>query len=111
MFFFRFFFVLTSVGVFVYYLGCLRFYSTADWSTEQRWVAALLPALIGFNNPLFPVTVSSDNVTAAVLDILLQSVFVFGLLSYWLCIFHGLRQTGRTVGRFYLPKVSSKRGL
>ncbi len=30
---------------------------------------------------------------------------MFSLLLYWLCIFHGLRQTERGAFSFYLPKV------
>ena len=33
-----------------------------------------------------------------------QTAFMFGLLLFWLCIFHGLRQTERGLYRFYLPK-------
>ena len=33
-----------------------------------------------------------------------QATFLFALLLFWLCIFHGLRQTERGLYSFYLPK-------
>ena len=30
-----------------------------DWSLEQRWLAALLLLLALYNNPLFPLTLTS----------------------------------------------------
>ena len=75
-----------------------------DWSIEQKWVAFLLPLLLGFNNPLFAWTLVSSSVIPAFIDVFFQTGFMFGLLLFWLCIFHGLRQTERGLYRFYLPK-------
>jgi len=41
----------------------------------------------------------------AAVDAIFQSTFLFALLLFWLCIFHGLRQTDRGLYRFYLPKL------
>ena len=70
-----------------------------DWSIEQKWVAFLLPLLLAFNNPLFAWTLLSSSVVPAFLDALFQSSYLFGLLLFWLCIFHGLRQTERGLYR------------
>ena len=101
---FRFFFVLATAGVAAVFVCSLRKFSLDDWSYEQRWVCFLMPFLIGFNDPLFPWTLLSSSLMPGALDAILQATFLYGLLLFWLCIFHGLRQTERGLYRFYLPK-------
>jgi hypothetical protein len=60
--------------------------------------------LLGFDNPLFAWSILSISLLPAAIDAILQSTFLFGLLLFWLCIFHGLRQTDRGLYRFFLPK-------
>ena len=101
---FRFFFAVVSACVAVSFIASLRGFPMDDWSIEQKWVAFLLPLLLGFNNPLFAWTLVSSSVIPAFIDVFFQTGFMFGLLLFWLCIFHGLRQTERGLYRFYLPK-------
>lgn len=39
------------------------------------------------------------------IDGILQATFLCGLLLFWLCIYHGLRQNERKFITFYLPKL------
>jgi hypothetical protein len=39
------------------------------------------------------------------LDAMLQATFLCGLMMFWLCIYHGLRQNERRLLTFYLPKI------
>lgn len=39
------------------------------------------------------------------MEIIFTSTFHSILMLYWLCFFHGIRQTNRTFGRFYCPKL------
>ena len=73
---------------------------------EQRWVVVLLVMLLFYNNPFFPLTLSSTPLTAGILDSIFQSTFLFSLLMFWLCVLHGLRQTRRHIIKFYLPKFA-----
>lgn len=41
---------------------------------------------------------------AGMLDAVFQATFLCGLLLFYLCIYHGLRQNERRFIRFYLPK-------
>ena len=72
---------------------------------EQRWSSILLLLLIFYNNPFFPLTLTSATLIGGILDAIFQSLFLFTLLLFWLCALHGLRQTRRTLVFFYLPKV------
>ncbi len=99
---FRFFFLLSSLVVFMAFIFSMKDYPLGDWSIEQKWTLLLLPMLSCFNNPLFPLTVLSSGMVS---DVLMQSTFLFTLLLYWLCVCHGLRQTERRFITFYLPKI------
>ena len=74
---------------------------------EQRWSSLLLFLLLFYNNPFFPLTLTSACLLGGVTDATLQSIFLFSLLLFWLCALHGLRQTRRPLVTFYLPKVSN----
>jgi Wnt-binding factor required for Wnt secretion len=50
-------------------------------------------------------SILSVSLFPAAVDAIFQSTFLFALLLFWLCIFHGLRQTDRGLYRFYLPKL------
>lgn len=39
------------------------------------------------------------------LDGIFQATFLCALLMFWMCLYHGLRQTERKFLRFYLPKI------
>ena len=103
---FRFLFFLLTIGVLIFFVHSLHKYPVLDWSMEQRWVVILLILLLLYNNPLFPLTLSSSPLFAGILDSIFQSTFLFSLLMFWLCALHGLRQTKRHLVRFYLPKFT-----
>jgi len=102
---FRFLFLVITFAVLGYFLSSLRKYPINDWSMEQRWSSLLLLLLIFYNNPFFPLTLTSATLIGGILDAIFQSLFLFTLLLFWLCALHGLRQTRRTLVFFYLPKV------
>ena len=103
---FRFFFVLATAVIAFIYLVNMRNFHLDDWSIEQKWTGLLLVQLVSFNNPLFTLTLTSRNLFPALCDVFFQASFIFSLLLFWLCIFHGLRQTERGLWNFYLPKIS-----
>lgn len=103
---FRFFFLVTTVIVIILYAIKLRGFEWKDWAIEQRWVACLLFGLLGYNNPLFPLTVLLDGAFWPFLDQMLLVSFLVLLMFFWIIMFDGIRtepalQTFRT---FYLPK-------
>ena len=102
---FRFLFLGLTFGVILVFGHSLRKYPPKDWSMEQRWLTLLLPLLVLYNNPFFPITFTSSTLFAGILDAIFQSSFLFSLLLFWLCTLHGLRQTKRPLLQFYLPKV------
>ena len=104
---FRFFFVTTtSIVLIIYYYFCaLARFSLEDWSYEQKWTGLLLILLLFFDNPSFSHTIMTSNPLSGVLDALFQGTFLFALLLFWICLFHGLRQTERHLYQFYLPKL------
>lgn len=75
------------------------------WSLEQKWMAILLPLLLLYNDPLFPLGFLIDSWLPGALDALFQASFLCALLLFWLCVYHGLRQNDRRWLIFYLPKV------
>ena len=82
-------------------------YPINDWSMEQRWSSLLLFLLLFYNNPFFPLTLTTASLLGGVTDATFQSIFLFSLLLFWLCALHGLRQTRRPLVTFYLPKVGN----
>ena len=101
---FRFIFFLLTLGTLVFFVHSLHKFPVLDWSMEQRWMVLLLVLLSLYNNPLFPLTLSSAPLLAGILDSIFQTSFLFTLLMFWLCVLHGLRQTRRPLVRFYFPK-------
>ncbi|KAK3098675.1 hypothetical protein FSP39_021835 [Pinctada imbricata] len=83
----------------------LRKFSIRDWSIEQRWMSVLLPLLLLYNDPIFPLTFLVNSWVPGMFDGLFQASFLCGLLLFWLCIYHGVRQTDRRFAKFYLPKL------
>ncbi|GAB1604756.1 transmembrane protein 181-like isoform X1 [Argonauta hians] len=96
--------------VFTFLTSCmfahsLRKFSIKDWSIEQRWIAILLPLLLVYNDPIFPLTFLVNSWLPGMLDGLFQGTFLCALLLFWLCLYHGVRQTDRQFSKFYLPKL------
>ncbi|XP_052089158.1 transmembrane protein 181-like [Mytilus californianus] len=83
----------------------LRKFTIRDWSIEQRWMSLLLPLLLLYNDPIFPLTFLVNSWVPGMFDALFQASFLCGLLLFWLCIYHGVRQTDRRFVKFYIPKL------
>ncbi|XP_076039703.1 transmembrane protein 181 isoform X2 [Oratosquilla oratoria] len=102
---FRFIFLLLTFAVACWFAHTLRKYAIYDWSIEQKWMSVLLPLLLLYDDPVFPMTFLMDSWVPAFLDVLFQASFLCALLLFWLCVYHGLRQNERTFLSFYLPKL------
>ncbi|KAJ8315170.1 hypothetical protein KUTeg_007320 [Tegillarca granosa] len=101
----RFVFLVLTFLVTCVFAHSLRKFSIRDWSIEQRWMSLLLPLLLLYDDPLFPLTFLVDSWVPGMLDGVFQASFLCGLLLFWLCIYHGVRQTDRRFVKFYLPKL------
>ncbi|XP_046734631.1 transmembrane protein 181 isoform X1 [Diprion similis] len=102
---FRLIFLLATFVVTCWFGHSLRKYPVHDWSIEQKWLSILLPLLILYNNPLFPMTFLVNSWVPGMLDAILQTTFLCAILMFWLCVYHGLRQNERRLATFYLPKL------
>lgn len=58
-----------------------------------------------FSDPLFPLSFLMNSWLPGMLDGIFQATFLCALLMFWMCLYHGLRQTERKFLRFYLPKI------
>ncbi|XP_072940014.1 transmembrane protein 181 [Epargyreus clarus] len=102
---FRFIFLLTTFTVACWFAHSLRKYSTQDWAIEQKWLSILLPLLLLYNDPIFPMRLVSGSCAAPLADALLQTTFLAAVLLAWLALYHGLRQVERGFVSFYLAKL------
>nr|CAG4643098.1 EOG090X03I5 [Ilyocryptus agilis] len=103
---FRFIFLLCTFFATCAYFYSMKKYSVVHWSLEQKWMAILMPMLLLYNDPLFPMSFLVDSWLPGALDALFQASFLCALLMFWLCVYHGLRQNDRRFIVFYLPKVA-----
>uniref|UniRef100_A0A8C0VV93 Transmembrane protein 181 n=1 Tax=Castor canadensis TaxID=51338 RepID=A0A8C0VV93_CASCN len=102
---FRFVFVVLTFIVTCLFAHSLRKFSVRDWGTEQKWMSVLLPLLLLYNDPFFPLSFLVNSWFPGMLDDLFQSLFLCALLLFWLCAYHGIRVQGeRKCLTFYLPK-------
>ncbi|OCT77958.1 transmembrane protein 181 isoform X1 [Xenopus laevis] len=103
---FRFVFVVLTFVVTCLFAHSLRKFSMRDWGIEQKWMSLLLPLLLLYNDPFFPLTFLVNSWFPGMLDDLFQSIFLCALLLFWLCVYHGIRVQGeRKCLTFYLPKL------
>ncbi|VVC40528.1 Hypothetical protein CINCED_3A011997 [Cinara cedri] len=102
---FRLIYLLSAFGVLCGFANSLRKFPVTDWSYEQKWTIVLLPLLLLFNDPIFPLMLLTSNQIIGMLDGVFQVTFVCTILLFWLSIYHGLRQNERKPMAFYLPKV------
>ncbi|CAG9857632.1 unnamed protein product [Phyllotreta striolata] len=102
---FRFFFLAFTFVVTCWYQHTLRKYAMYDWSIEQKWMSILLPMLMAYDNPVFPMSFLLNSWLPGMIDAIAQASFLCALLLFWLCIYHGLRQNERHLLTFYMPKV------
>ncbi|KAJ7391406.1 hypothetical protein OS493_018450 [Desmophyllum pertusum] len=56
------------------------------------------------NDPLFPLNFLVNSWVPSMFDSVFQASFLCALLLFWLCAFHGIRQSERRLS-FYLPKI------
>ncbi|XP_014262510.1 transmembrane protein 181 isoform X1 [Cimex lectularius] len=102
---FRFIFLLSTFIITCWFAHTLRKFPIFDWSIEQKWMSCMLPLLLLYNNPIFPLTFLVNSWIPSMLDAVFQATFLCGLLLFWICIYHGLRQTERRILTFYIPKL------
>ena len=79
---FRLFFVAATavVGILFLVAGMKNFVNLDEWSIEQKWVAVLLPLLLAFDDPIFPMTLTSSSLFPAVVDAVFQVRLNLGFL-------------------------------
>ncbi|XP_069788269.1 transmembrane protein 181 isoform X4 [Narcine bancroftii] len=103
---FRFIFVVFTFMVTCLFAHSLRKFSMRDWAIEQKWMSILLPLLLLYNDPFFPLSFLVNSWFPGMLDDLFQAIFLCALLLFWLCVYHGFRVQGeRKFLTFYLPKL------
>ncbi|KAM3602765.1 uncharacterized protein V6R79_010117 [Siganus canaliculatus] len=103
---FRFVFVVLTFIVTCMFAHSLRKFSMRDWGIEQKWMSILLPLLLLYNDPFFPLSFLVNSWFPGTLDAFFQALFLCSLLLFWLCVYHGIRVQGeRKCLTFYLPKM------
>ncbi|XP_072217973.1 transmembrane protein 181 isoform X1 [Leuresthes tenuis] len=103
---FRFVFVVLTFMVTCMFAHSLRKFSMRDWGIEQKWMSILLPLLLLYNDPFFPLAFLVNSWFPGTLDAFFQALFLCALLLFWLCVYHGIRVQGeRKFLTFYLPKL------
>ncbi|XP_012722761.2 transmembrane protein 181 isoform X1 [Fundulus heteroclitus] len=103
---FRFVFVVLTFMVTCLFAHSLRKFSMRDWGIEQKWMSILLPLLLLYNDPFFPLSFLVNSWFPGTLDAFFQALFLCALLLFWLCVYHGIRVQGeRRFLTFYLPKL------
>ncbi|XP_008310912.1 transmembrane protein 181 isoform X2 [Cynoglossus semilaevis] len=103
---FRFVFVVLTFMVTCMFAHSLRKFSMRDWGIEQKWMSFLLPLLLLYNDPFFPLSFLVNSWFPGTLDAFFQALFLCSLLLFWLCVYHGIRVQGeRKCLTFYLPKL------
>uniref|UniRef100_A0A6Q2X757 Transmembrane protein 181 n=1 Tax=Esox lucius TaxID=8010 RepID=A0A6Q2X757_ESOLU len=103
---FRFVFVVLTFVVTCMFAHSLRKFSMRDWGIEQKWMSILLPLLLLYNDPFFPLSFLVNSWFPGTLDAFFQALFLCSLLLFWLCVYHGIRVQGeRKCLTFYLPKL------
>ncbi|KAF2900002.1 hypothetical protein ILUMI_06195, partial [Ignelater luminosus] len=102
---FRFIFLFSTFVIACWFAHTLRKYTMYDWSIEQKWMSILLPLLLFYNNPIFPMMFLVNSWIPGMIDAIGQATFLCGLLLFWLCVYHGLRQNERKFLSFYFPKI------
>ncbi|KAJ8009559.1 hypothetical protein DPEC_G00090140 [Dallia pectoralis] len=88
---FRFVFVVLTFLVTCMFAHSLRKFSMIDWGIEQKWMSILLPLLLLYNDPFFPLSFLVNSRFPGTLDAFFQSLFLCSLLLFWLCVYHGIR--------------------
>ena len=91
-----------------FFLWKLRSTPFRDWADEQKWLLALLVAVLAFDNPLFALSVKWAFFD--VVDQLVASSFLSVLLLFWIVVIDSLVRSqegsSRSFKYFYLPKLA-----
>eukprot|EP01105_Mastigella_eilhardi_P009598 TRINITY_DN2258_c0_g3_i1.p1 TRINITY_DN2258_c0_g3~~TRINITY_DN2258_c0_g3_i1.p1 ORF type:complete len:496 (+),score=166.09 TRINITY_DN2258_c0_g3_i1:155-1642(+) len=92
-----------ALAVIFFFLRKFKFF---DWTIEQKWTVILLFALIGYNNPFWPLQILGKSGFWTFWNQVLTVTFLAVLLLYWLVTFDGLRKESQnhTFLWFYVPK-------
>ncbi|GBP83587.1 Transmembrane protein 181 [Eumeta japonica] len=85
-----------EINFYCWFAHCLRKYSTQDWAIEQKWLSILLPLLLLYNDPIYPLRLVSSSCFAPLMDTCFQTLFLACILLSWLALYHGLRQEIKT---------------
>ncbi|RDD37797.1 Transmembrane protein 181 [Trichoplax sp. H2] len=102
----RFIFAVCSFVIGCVFIYILRTFGIHQWTVEQKWLSFLLPLLLLFNNPLYPLKFLVTNASAYVIDAIFESSFIAALLLFWLCISHSMREHySKKFFTFYAPKI------
>lgn len=104
---FRFAFLVLSFIITCMYAHSLRLFHMRDWTIEQKWMSLLLPLLLLYNDPVFPLSFLVNSWIPGFVDTVFQATFLCALLLFWLCVYHGIRATSerRRFLTFYFPKL------
>ncbi|XP_030849942.1 transmembrane protein 181 isoform X2 [Strongylocentrotus purpuratus] len=105
MIWFRFVFLVITFIITCMFAHSLRKFSMRDWSIEQKWLSVILPLLLLYNDPIYPLTLLVDSWIPILLDNVFQATFLCALLLFWLCAYHGIRQSDRKWVKFYMIKL------
>nr|CAB3267059.1 transmembrane protein 181-like [Phallusia mammillata] len=104
---FRFVFLVVTFLVTCMFAHGLRKYHIRNWTIEQKWMSLLLPLLLLYDDPIFPLSFLVNSWVPGMLDAMFQATFLCMLLLFWLCVYHGIRKSSekRPFFSFYLPKL------
>ncbi|PRP86305.1 transmembrane protein [Planoprotostelium fungivorum] len=104
---FRYVFLFFTVGAVIAYSVMLRRHNWDSWTLEQKWALVLLYALMGYNNPIYPIEILVPGSAPVFINRLLYATFLVLIFLFWLIIFDGVRQetSDQSFVTFYLPKV------
>jgi len=104
---FRFAFLIITFIVIISYSYRLKSFRWKEWTFEQKWGAALLFALLAYDNPFYPLEIIASGFFPIFLNRILYASFIVLLLLFWLILFDGIRKEAnqRDFKTFYLPKI------
>ncbi|TMW62343.1 hypothetical protein Poli38472_009836 [Pythium oligandrum] len=105
----KYFFVIISGLVAIWYNVTMNTLSSREQNMEQGWITALGIALVLFNDPFYFVEASIGGNAMKLLSLLFQVSFFQMLLLFWLIALDNMRLQGCERGvsnsQFFLPKV------
>ena len=102
---FRFLFIMITFLIMCFYMHNLYRFPMIDWSLEQKWTSVHLILLILSNNPFYPLQFLLDSTLLRILEISLYTTLQCLVMLFWLCFFHRIRQSNRSIPKFYTPKL------